>query len=187
VKTSDWDVVWSNVVALIKNFPTVCRMPPTHEEIWSIPDPPFGHNLCFRCPNGSCKPTLDIYIARYFQWYKALYNLMGFDLYNFFLKIRESIGLQFPKWEFTWKWECSFSHTFLHSQPLGSMKCDSWASLLAHTLASPCLAHKPKAKVAIANLTYGPPSFGHNLCFKCPNGSCEPTLEIYVPISFSMI
>jgi hypothetical protein len=24
------------------------------------PDPSFGHNLCFRSPNGSCKPILDI-------------------------------------------------------------------------------------------------------------------------------
>jgi hypothetical protein len=29
----------------------------------------------------------------------------------------------------------------------------------------------------IVNLTLGP-SFDHNLCFKCPNGSCEPILDI---------
>jgi len=29
----------------------------------------------------------------------------------------------------------------------------------------------------IVNLTPGP-SFGHNLCFKCPNWSCEPILDI---------
>jgi len=29
----------------------------------------------------------------------------------------------------------------------------------------------------IANLTLGP-SFGHNLFLKCPNGSCEPILNI---------
>ncbi len=23
----------------------------------------FGHNLCFKCPNGSCKPILDIYVS----------------------------------------------------------------------------------------------------------------------------
>jgi hypothetical protein len=28
------------------------------------------------------------------------------------------------------------------------MKCDSWASFLAHTFASLCLGHEPKAKVA---------------------------------------
>jgi hypothetical protein len=27
-------------------------------------------------------------------------------------------------------------------------------------------------------------SFGHNLCFNCPNGSCEPILNIYVPRAF---
>ncbi len=28
------------------------------------------------------------------------------------------------------------------------------------------------------------PSFGHNLCLKCPNASCEPILNIYVPRNF---
>jgi hypothetical protein len=28
------------------------------------------------------------------------------------------------------------------------------------------------------------PSFGHNLCVECPNGSCEPILNIYVPRTF---
>jgi len=27
-------------------------------------------------------------------------------------------------------------------------------------------------------------SFGHNFCFKCPNGLCKPILEIYVPRAF---
>ncbi len=35
----------------------------------------------------------------------------------------------------------------------------------------------------IVNLTPSP-SFGHNLCFMCPNGSCEPILDIYVPRDF---
>jgi hypothetical protein len=30
----------------------------------------FGHNLCFKCPNGSCKPILDIFVSINFQWYK---------------------------------------------------------------------------------------------------------------------
>jgi hypothetical protein len=33
-------------------------------------DPSFGHNLCFRCPNGSWELILDIYVPRTFQWYK---------------------------------------------------------------------------------------------------------------------
>jgi hypothetical protein len=28
-------------------------------------------------------------------------------------------------------------------------------------------------------------SFDHNLCFRCPNGQCEPILDIYVSIDFS--
>jgi len=28
------------------------------------------------------------------------------------------------------------------------------------------------------------PSFGHNLCFRCPNEQWEPTLDIYVPRAF---
>jgi hypothetical protein len=36
----------------------------------------------------------------------------------------------------------------------------------------------------IANLTPNP-SFGHNLCFRYPNGSCEPILNIYIPRDFS--
>jgi hypothetical protein len=35
----------------------------------------------------------------------------------------------------------------------------------------------------IGTLTFGP-SFGHNLCFKYSNGSCEPILDIYVSKSF---
>jgi len=28
------------------------------------------------------------------------------------------------------------------------------------------------------------PSFGHNLCFRCPNEQCEPILDIYAPGAF---
>jgi hypothetical protein len=35
----------------------------------------------------------------------------------------------------------------------------------------------------IGSLTPGP-SFGHNLCFKYPKGSCEPILNIYIPRYF---
>jgi hypothetical protein len=31
------------------------------------------------------------------------------------------------------------------------MRCDSWTSFLAHTLASPCLGYKPEARVATLN------------------------------------
>jgi hypothetical protein len=35
----------------------------------------------------------------------------------------------------------------------------------------------------IGNLTPGP-FFGHNLCFKCPNGRCKPILDIHASIAF---
>jgi hypothetical protein len=34
------------------------------------PDLSFCHNLCCKCPNGSCKPIFDIYTSIVFQWYK---------------------------------------------------------------------------------------------------------------------
>jgi len=35
----------------------------------------------------------------------------------------------------------------------------------------------------IANLTFSP-FFDHKLCFRYPNGSCEPIFDIYVPRTF---
>ncbi len=61
------------------------------------PNPSFGHNLCFKYPNGSCEPMLGIYVLRYFQWYKERCNPMGFDPYNYFMNIQESIRTLTPK------------------------------------------------------------------------------------------
>jgi len=57
----------------------------------------LGHNLCFRCPNGSCEPISNIYVLRAFRWYKELMNPLGFDPFNFFLKIWESTKTPTPK------------------------------------------------------------------------------------------
>jgi hypothetical protein len=57
----------------------------------------FGYNLCFKCPNGSCEPILNIYILRSFQWYKEILNLIGFGPCNFSLKIQKSIGTPTPE------------------------------------------------------------------------------------------
>jgi hypothetical protein len=51
----------------------------------------FGHNLCFKCPNGQFEPIFNIYALITFQWYKKLFNAMGFDPWNYTLKIQESI------------------------------------------------------------------------------------------------
>jgi hypothetical protein len=40
---------------------------------------------------------------------------MGFDPWNCSLNIRESIGIQLPKWEFPWECEGLVPHILLHS------------------------------------------------------------------------
>jgi hypothetical protein len=60
-------------------------------------DPSFGHNLCCKYSNGSCKPISNIYVSRDFQWYKEIFNPMSFDLCHLFLKIWEFIGALTPK------------------------------------------------------------------------------------------
>ncbi len=57
-----------------------------------IPDLSFCHNLCYKCPNESYEPILDIYISIAFQWYKELPNVRCFDLCNYSLKVWESNG-----------------------------------------------------------------------------------------------
>jgi len=54
------------------------------------PGPSFDHNLCWRCPNGSCEAILDIYTSRPFQWYKERLNARCFDPWNRVLSFRES-------------------------------------------------------------------------------------------------
>jgi hypothetical protein len=61
-----------------------------------IPNPSFGHNLCFRCSNGTCKPILDIYVPIAFQWYEKLLEPLGFDLCNHSLNIQESTKTPTP-------------------------------------------------------------------------------------------
>jgi hypothetical protein len=55
------------------------------------------HNLCFNYPNGSCEPISNIFVPRAFQWYKELFNPMGFDPCNHSLKIQKSIRTPTPK------------------------------------------------------------------------------------------
>jgi hypothetical protein len=54
------------------------------------PGPSFDHNLCYRCPNGSCEAILDIYTSRPFQRYKKRLNARCFDPWNHALSFRES-------------------------------------------------------------------------------------------------
>ncbi len=61
------------------------------------PDLFFCHNLCCRCPNGSCEPILDIYTSITLRCYKKLFNAKCFDLCNRSLKVRESTRTLTPK------------------------------------------------------------------------------------------
>jgi hypothetical protein len=88
----------------------------------------FRHNLCFKCPNGSCEPILDIYVSIVFQWYKDFFNPMVFDPYNCPLKIQESIGTITPKMGI--HLGVSRVHSFTLFCTLESMRCDSWVSPL---------------------------------------------------------
>jgi hypothetical protein len=56
----------------------------------------FSHNLCCKYSNGSCEFILNIYVSRYFQWYKKLFNL-SFDPSNHSLTIRKCLGILIPK------------------------------------------------------------------------------------------
>ncbi len=50
----------------------------------------FVHNLCCRCPNGSCEAIFDIYASRAFQWYKKHFKTRWFDPCNRTLSFWES-------------------------------------------------------------------------------------------------
>jgi hypothetical protein len=102
----------------------------------------FDHNLCFRCPNGSCEPILDIYVSISFQWYKKLFKPMGFDLWNYAMKIQESIwtptptmGVHLRVWRFI---PSHYLHS-LHSQE--------------HVMRLPCLPFGPQPCNPLALVT----------------------------------
>jgi len=73
------------------------------------PGPSFAHNLCCKCPNGSCEAILDIYTSRPFQRYKEHFKARCFAFCCRALKLQES--QRTPNSHF---WECeSHSHTCL--------------------------------------------------------------------------
>jgi hypothetical protein len=106
----------------------------------------FAHNLCFRCPNGSCEAILDIYTSRPFQWYKEFFKARRFDPCNGALKIQESF------WDSNSQHGSSLGSVRVDSLTLshipGSMWCDSRASSWPAPLQPHCLGREPKARVA---------------------------------------
>ncbi len=132
--------------------------------------PSFDHNLCCRCPNGSCDAIFDIYTSRTFQQYKEHLKARCFDPCNrplSFLESRRTLKSHFREcewrphtslkvglrhWDSNSQHGSSFESVRVHSLALfglfGSMQCASRGSLLARNLASLCLGHNPKARVA---------------------------------------
>jgi hypothetical protein len=121
------------------------------------------------------KLAKQLYVPRTFQWYKELFNPMGFDPCNRSLKIQESIRIPTPKvgvhlgvWRFN-------SPTLLYFQPPGNMNCDYRASLLARAFTTPCLGRKPKARVATLGSIKKLPT--------TPKGENEKTFQPFNPKS----
>jgi hypothetical protein len=70
---------------------------------------------------------------------------MNFDHCNCSLKIQKFIGTLIPKLGVhlgVWG-----VHSLTFSYTPKSMKCDSWASFLVYTVASPCFGREPKVKI----------------------------------------
>jgi len=81
---------------------------------------------------------LDIYVSIAFQWSKELFNPMGFNPWNWPLKIKESTETPTAKMEAPLRvWRFIPSH--FPSLP---------GFLLSRNLASPCLGREPKTRVA---------------------------------------
>ncbi len=83
-----------------------------------IPDPSFCHNLCYRCPNGSCEVIFNIYTSIVFQWFKERLKARCFDPCNWTLKFQDS--QRTPKSPFR---ECE-GH--LHTLPKVGLRQRTW-------------------------------------------------------------
>ncbi len=82
------------------------------------PGPSFVHNLCCKCPNGSCEAIFDIYVSRPFYQYKKHLKARCFDPCNRALNFWES--QRTPKFSFQEcgchphtpsKWGCDISNS----------------------------------------------------------------------------
>jgi hypothetical protein len=102
----------------------------------------FGHNLCFKCPNG------------------AHFRHLCFNRFSMIQKTLQIDGfwpLQSPSKNLEVHWVSnsqngsSLGSVRVHSLTLfctpGNIRCDSWDSFLAHNLANHCLCCEPKARV----------------------------------------
>jgi hypothetical protein len=160
VQTSNWDEVLSKVVALIESFPTICCTPGNlvdsqllvvGSQIGNLtPGLSFGHNLCFRYPNGPCEPILDIYIPKKIQRFKEFLKPLSFGPYNCPLKIQKSTETPSPKVGVAlgvW----GFIPSHFPTLPGACSVTPELPSWLV-TLQALCLGYKPKARVATQHI-----------------------------------
>ncbi len=96
--------------------------------------PSFGHNLWFNYPIGHASPFKT-----------SKFQELSNDIRKFLIQWLLTLVIAF------WNGNSLGSvgvHSFTFSHIFGNMKCDSRASLLARTFASPCLGCEPKTRVA---------------------------------------
>jgi hypothetical protein len=101
----------------------------------------FGHNLCFKCPNGQHEPILDIYVPRALHWYKKFLKPLSFDPWNCPLKIWDSIRTLTPKAKLPWGVRV---HSLTPSHTSESMLCDSRLLSWPATLQTLALVASPR-------------------------------------------
>ncbi len=115
----------------------------------------FGHNLFCKYSNGSWYPILDIYILKYFQWYKEILNPMNFEPSNCSLKIWDSVRI--PNSQSGSPLGSVWAHSITLFHTPGSVnvtaKLHSWLAPF-HALAFqyPFLGYEPKVRVVIVSL-----------------------------------
>jgi len=143
--------------------------------------PSFDHNLCCRCPNGSCEAILDIYTSKPFQWYKKRINARCFDPCNHALSSQES--RRTPKSHFR---ECEWR---LHNSLKVGLRHTSFT--MARTWGKPppfplwyilCLSTRPTFKWHfVSGLPNGSPKIlkvGTSVTLGPHNFVCRPPIEM---------
>jgi hypothetical protein len=136
----------------------------------------FGHNLCFKHPNGWCEPILDVYVPKKFWWYKEHLKPLRFDPWNRPLKIRESTGTPTPKVE-------PLGGVRVHSltpfHTLRNMLCDSQLPFWLATLRT----------YTIINMSYTPTMGSIDCSTPSSNSTCVKYLQMltHVIVTFVVI
>jgi hypothetical protein len=93
--------------------------------------------------------------------------------------------LKFPQLGLPRIWRCIISLVDLQSQWGLKQSCSPRWELSNGMLHSACTQGNQVDSWLLVVWSQTVNSFGHNLCFRCSNGWCEPILDIYASITFS--